>query len=70
MQVVYEFCQSAEDQKMLQVAEARYFSKIKDDARIEVLTYFPKQGRFMTYHEGIPSTRYWGAAEFTFLNQN
>jgi hypothetical protein len=68
MQVVYEFCQSAQDQKVLQVAEAKFFTKIKDDARIEVLTYFPKQQQFMTYHKGIPSTRYWDAKEFTFLS--
>jgi hypothetical protein len=68
MKVVYEFCQSAKDQEVLQVAEAKFFTKIKDDARIELLTYFPKQHRFVTYHEGIPSTRYWDAKEFTFLN--
>ena len=67
MQVVYEFCKTVKDQEVLQQADAGFFAKIKGDARIEVLTYFPNQGRFMTYHEGIPSTRYWDLSSFTFI---
>jgi hypothetical protein len=67
MQVVYEFCKTAKDQEILQQANAGFFNKIKDDARIEVLTYFPKLSKFMTYHEGIPSTRFWDLSSFTFI---
>jgi hypothetical protein len=67
MKVIYEFCKSAQDQSILQQAEAGFFNKIKDDARIELLTYYPNTNQFMTWHEGIPSTRYWQASEFTFI---
>jgi hypothetical protein len=67
MQVVYDFCKSARDQEVLQQADAKFFSKVKDDARIELLTYYPEQQQFMTWHEGIPSTRYWDLSSFTFV---
>ena len=67
MQTIYEFCRTAHDQEVLQQAEAGFFNKIKDDARIEMLTYYPDSNQFMTWHEGTPSTRYWDASSFTFI---
>jgi hypothetical protein len=55
MQVVYDFCESADDQAVLQ----RALPFFKEIPFIELVCYYPDTKQFMTYQTAPISTRYW-----------
>lgn len=63
MQIVYDFCTTADDQALVQKSLS-FFNWYSEIREITKLVYYPKHKSIATHHNTAPFVKYWDTAEF------